>query len=282
MSVYDWDVTAADNDDADSNINWSEGQNSNTVNNSARAMMAAIAAFLTQINGTVTTGGSSNAYTVTSPTGNALTAYAAGNIIAFTANHTNTGSATVNVDGLGAKTLKKFGSTNMSAGDIEDGNIVFAIYDGTDFQVLNFVANNILQAFTGLTAAADKLPYFDGASSMANADFTAFARSLLDDANAAAARTTLELVPGTNVQAQDAELAAIAGLTSAADRLPYFTGSGTASLATFTSFGRSLVDDANAAAGRGTLGIPENTRNITYGTGAPGSLGTGEIYLRHD
>lgn len=57
------------------------------------------------------------------------------------------------------------------------------------------------------------------------------------------------------ISVTDAELLALAGVTSAADRLFYFTGSGTGSLATFTTFGRSLVDDADAATARATLGV---------------------------
>ncbi len=119
-----------------------------------------------------------------------------------------------------------------------------------------------ITALSAVTPAADKLPYFTGASSAAVTDLSVFARTLLDDADAASMRATL----GVSSESSDAELAAIAGLTSAADTLPYFTGPGTAALTTLSSFMRTLLDDASAAAARSTLGAAPTASPTLTGT----------------
>ncbi len=56
-------------------------------------------------------------------------------------------------------------------------------------------------------------------------------------------------------QPADATLAALAAVVTAADRLIYATGADTFATATLTAFARSLLDDANSAAARVTLGL---------------------------
>ena len=80
-----------------------------------------------------TVGGTADVITLTpSP---AILLYSAGMRFAFLATGTNTGATTVNISGLGAKSVKTLLGAALAAGDITSGNVYSITYDGTDFRI---------------------------------------------------------------------------------------------------------------------------------------------------
>jgi len=118
-SLYLWSKTAASNDVADGGINWQEGQTPGSVNASARSMMAAVAKYLADINGTQLTAGSSNAYTLASPA-TSHSSLINGLIIKIRASFTNTGACTFNLSSIGAKKILD----TAALGDLAAGQII--------------------------------------------------------------------------------------------------------------------------------------------------------------
>lgn len=129
-------------------------------------------------------------------------------------------------------TCKISGQTGV---EVAQGSKALVYFNGTDIATAGAL-NTALTAINALTPAADKFPYYTSASAAALATVTTFARTILDDTDAATVKTTLGLTIGTNVQAWDADLDAIAALATA-------------------SFGRSLLTQASASAARTTLGV---------------------------
>lgn len=128
MTLYKWSQTASSDATADSTINWSEGQAPSSVNDSARAMMAATAKYRDDIAGAILTGGTSTAYTVSSYQAFDTLAHLGGQMIAFTPHATNGATVTLNVDSLGAKPLRTSPGAELLAGTIIQGTPYIAVY----------------------------------------------------------------------------------------------------------------------------------------------------------
>ena len=124
-------------------------------------------------------------------------------------------------------------------------------------QILQGLQKPSISALSALTPANNKLPWFSGANTAALADFTVFARTLLDDANASAALSTLGVSDYAKTILDDANAGAALSTLGVSDYAKTLLDDASASAALSTlgvsDFIKTLLDDADAATARATL-----------------------------
>lgn len=128
-NIFAWSKTALSNQNSDSGINWFEGQDASSVNNSARAMMQRIAELLEDLSAANSTGGTADAQTVTLDS--AFTALGTFKVCVITATLAVTGTATLDVNSIGAKPWRKItaaGEVELEAGDVNVNSRCANIY----------------------------------------------------------------------------------------------------------------------------------------------------------
>lgn len=159
MAVYQWSTSAASNASADANIDWSEGQLPSTVNDSARAMMAALAAMIRDQGGYATLGGSGNTFTLT--LSQTMTSKVPA-LLGFFATRSNTGAVTMNVDGSGAYPLRQVSGTELVSGQIVSGSFYIISWNSSTTEWIAINAPPIGNYLLSATAASTYLPFTGG------------------------------------------------------------------------------------------------------------------------
>lgn len=147
-------------------------------------------------------------------------------------------------------------STTFGAGTVTVPSIAFTA--DPDTGLYNSAANEV-----AVTAAGNNIATFTTGGLLLTTDL-AVSEGGTGASTAAAARTALGVAIGTDVQAYDADLAALAalGTTGLIER----TGAGTASTVTVTAFAKTVLDDADAATVRTTIGAQASGSYASSGT----------------
>lgn len=206
---------------------------------------------LDTLSGPITTGGSANAYTLT--TGQTLTAYADKQSFWIKASFANTGAATLNIDAIGAKNLRKLVQgtlTALSSGDINSGDYLRVVYNSASDVIVIISSTNPTVSLDPTLQALAALSWPSGSPVV---QFTA------------ADTISLTLTPSLTDLTLSGKLKAAAGTSSA----PGITFSATT--------GHGLFD-----AGAGTLGISANGTQVAALTPSSMVMWTGVNFLAQD
>jgi hypothetical protein len=170
----------------------------------------------------------------------------------------NSVSGPTQAGGVNADTVT-FASGARSATNLATGNTIVARDSSGNFSATTITAN-----LTGTASVASSLNYT-----------VAISGGGTGATDAGTARTNLGLAIGSNVQAYSGTLAALAGTTTAADVAPYYTGAGTASTHSFTSFMRGVAGSADAPTARSNLGLVIGTNVQAYDATLTSLAGSG-------
>ncbi len=127
--VQVWSPTPAANATSDSNINWAEGMAPSAVDDSARSMMASVAKWNNDNNGTLVTSGSSTALTLV--TNQVEGSLVSGYTVAFQFGTNVSSAATLAVDGLAASPLQAYNGSALLGGEWKAGDYGCFTYSTT-------------------------------------------------------------------------------------------------------------------------------------------------------
>lgn len=127
-TIYDLDATFTNNTDV-AGQSTQGSANANTIDTIFQKLLAVLAVFGDEIGGLGTVAGTADAITLTTSATFTIQSLATGIVLAFKAGAANTGAATINVDALGAKAIRRQGDTALSANDIVSGGVYLLRYD---------------------------------------------------------------------------------------------------------------------------------------------------------
>lgn len=114
----------------------------------------------------------------------AIGSYAAGTHYRFKANTANTGAATINLNSIGALTIKKNHDQDLADNDIEVGSIVECIYDGSVCQMVSQLGNASSGGGATANTTTGSVPYLSAASTFSDSPL------MREDANTIAQRNS--------------------------------------------------------------------------------------------